>query len=423
MKKIISILIAAVMTFAFPVCSMADDTGDMSFRFGLTVDGGTSAVVQPGDDIAVQVDLQRTDMNESFPMYAVQYDIWYNSELFELITDSVSGGTRDLKVNTRSLDDSRPGWSCISASAYSKAVSGDEWAENETIMRFTLKAKKVGSSLLQSKKYYVSHSDGMGEYEASANDASVTIKSSTSQNGGSDTDNGSGGDSSNGGSSGSSGDQTGGGGSAGAGGNVSDNTGNSGTAQPDKSGDMPAQIEKFTDISAGAWYESAVSYVLEKELFSGTSEKTFSPEGTMTRAMLVTVLWRMDGKPAADGYHNTFSDVENGKWYSDAVAWAASDGIVTGYGNGTFGVKESITRQQLAAILYRYAVSKGKDVSARADMSVYVDAADTASWAEGPLGWIVSKGVMTGMNGNRLAPSGTATRAQAAAMLMRFAEI
>ncbi len=415
MKKIISVLLAAAITFALPLCSWADDKSDMSFHFDLTVNGQTSVTVQPGSEVDVEAKLMRTDADESFSMYALQYDIWYNSDIFELIADSLSGGNHELRITESTLAGGRDGWSSVSASAYSTSVSGDKWANGDTVVAFKLKAKRAGIASLQSKNYYVSRADGMSSYDVSANDAFITIKKLDSNKGntGGDT-NGSESNSNTGGSA-SGGSSSGGGASV----------------KPDAPAETPANdndasltkpSSRFDDIAAGAWYESAVSYALEKGLFSGTSEKTFSPNGTMTRSMLVTVLWRMEGTPVTAA-GSSFNDVENGKWYTDAVAWASSNGIVTGYGNGRFGVSDSVTRQQLAAILYRYASLKGIDVSDVADISGYADASEIASWAKAPVEWTVENGIINGVSANKLSPSGTATRAQAAAMLMRFDSI
>ncbi len=421
MKKIISGLTAALLavavTVAAPVYSFAAEAGDMSFRFSLTADGGTSAAVEPGNDVEIRAELDRADSEEDFPMYAMQYDIWYDSDIFELVTDSVQSGKKDIRVSVTSLNGSRDGWSCVSASAYSSSESGDEWSASETVVTFKLRALKVGSANVMSRSCSVSRSDGMSGYDVSANDVNVTVRTKAQQNGGS-SGSGSGSGASGGGSTG-----TPAGGSSGASGSTQPGD-NSAAAQPgESSGSAQSASARFDDVAAGAWYESAVSYALEKGLFSGTSERTFSPDGNMTRAMLVTVLWRMDGSSESAAGAAGFDDVAAGRWYTDAVAWASSNGIVTGYGDGRFGVNDSVTRQQLAAILYRYASLKGADVSASSDISVYADHDKTASWAKAPVSWAVAKGIINGTSRGRLAPAGTATRAQAASILMRFADV
>ncbi|HWS43128.1 MAG TPA: S-layer homology domain-containing protein [Pseudoflavonifractor sp.] len=182
-----------------------------------------------------------------------------------------------------------------------------------------------------------------------------------------------------------------------------------------------AWTNPFTDVKAGDWFYDAVKYVAEHALFNGTSATAFSPNADMTRAMLVTALYRLEGKPAVTAA-NPFADVEDGQWYTDAVLWASSSGIVTGYDSGLFGVDDPITREQLAVILYRYAGVKGYDVAGANDLAAYSDAGSAAPYALSALRWANAGGLVTGRTATALAPSGTATRAEVATILMRFAE-
>lgn len=173
----------------------------------------------------------------------------------------------------------------------------------------------------------------------------------------------------------------------------------------------------FTDVSGDDWFCDSVRYVYRNGLMSGTGETTFSPNTTTTRGMVVTILHRLSGKPVA--YGERFSDVAEDAYYADAVAWASAKDIVDGYGNGTFGPNAAITRQQLAAILYRYAKFCGADTKARADLDDFSDADSVSDYAVAAMQWAVAKGLINGMDG-RLAPNGNATRAQVAAVLERF---
>lgn len=179
----------------------------------------------------------------------------------------------------------------------------------------------------------------------------------------------------------------------------------------------------FTDLAAGAWYEDAVAYVYRHDLMSGFSEDTFGPNAALSRAQLCQILYNMEGRPAVTG-SGSFSDLADGAWYTDAVTWAASQGIVDGYGGGLFGPDDNITREQLASILYRYAQARGDDVSVGEDTNIlsYSDAADVAGYAVSAMQWACGAGVITGISESALAPRGEATRAQTAAMLMRFCE-
>lgn len=177
----------------------------------------------------------------------------------------------------------------------------------------------------------------------------------------------------------------------------------------------------YNDVKVGAWYYDAVAYVTEKGLMNGTGDKTFSPESNMTRAMLVTVLYRLEGKPDVTAA-NAFTDVDSDEWYTDAVIWASANDIVDGYGNGVFGTNDNVTREQMAAILYRYASYKGYDVAKVNELSAYTDAESIASYALAAMRWSNAEGLITGRTATTLAPDGTATRAEVATILMRFAE-
>ena len=176
----------------------------------------------------------------------------------------------------------------------------------------------------------------------------------------------------------------------------------------------------FTDVSTSDWFYSDVMFVYENGLFSGTDSRSFSPNASMTRAMLVTVLYRLEGEPAGTG-SSSFSDVRSGSYYEKAVAWAAANGIVTGTGSTSFSPDVKVTREQLAAILYRYAQYKKLDTDAGAKLDSFSDAGNVSGYASEALSWAVSEGLINGASG-RLMPKGDATRAQVAAILHRFVE-
>lgn len=176
----------------------------------------------------------------------------------------------------------------------------------------------------------------------------------------------------------------------------------------------------FTDVKEADWFYEAVQYVYEKGMMNGTGSTTFDPNGTTSRGMIVTILHRLEGTPSAAG--TAFTDVPAGQWYTDAVAWASANNIVGGYGDGTFGPNDPITREQMAAILYRYARYKGYDVSQSADLSKYTDAGQVSSYAKPALSWANAEGLINGVTQTTLVPQGNATRAQVATILMRFCE-
>lgn len=195
--------------------------------------------------------------------------------------------------------------------------------------------------------------------------------------------------------------------------------------KPSEKPEQPEQPEQpeplpFTDVADSDWFCSAVRYAYERGLVNGTSATEFSPNGTITRGMIVTILYRLEGEPnAAD---SGFSDVAPDRWYSAAIGWAAANGVVNGYADGRFRPDDSVTREQMAAILYRYAGTKQLDRSADADLSVFSDHTVISGYALDAMKWAVDRGLIQGMGGGLLSPQGSATRAQAATILMRFCE-
>jgi hypothetical protein len=241
----------------------------------------------------------------------------------------------------------------------------------------------------------------------------------------------------NGGGSGSSGGSNigGGGGSGGGGG------GGSGDATPTTPGTTtpPARggaadeesededasetnaVARFTDIR-GHWAESAILAVVERGLFNGVSETRFNADGTLSRAMLVTVLWRLDGRSAPNAA-SLFADLDANVWYSDAIAWAAENKIVQGYASGSFGVNDAVTREQIVTILFRYADYADMDVSGRAEIDAFTDAASVPSWAAEATAWAVHAGLIRGRDDNTISPSDSATRAEFATIIVRFLDL
>lgn len=183
----------------------------------------------------------------------------------------------------------------------------------------------------------------------------------------------------------------------------------------------PEQIwmNPYSDVYRGAWYYDAVQFVTDKGLMNGTAAARFSPDETTTRAMIVTILHRLEGKPVVN-YAMRFDDVASGQWYTEAIRWAAANNIVTGYGDGTFGPEDTITREQMAAILYRYAQHKGYSVSTTGSLSGYADANAISNYATAAFHWICGRGIMEGTTTTTLGPAESATRAQVATILLRF---
>ena len=179
----------------------------------------------------------------------------------------------------------------------------------------------------------------------------------------------------------------------------------------------------FSDVSQNDWFYEAVCYCAENGIMSGVGDSIFAPNAPFTREMLAVVIYNAEGRPEVDG-RSPFADVEQGAWYTDAIIWANKNGIVAGYGDGTYGVGEAITREQFASILYRYGQYKGYDVSVGEDTNIlsYLDAFDISGYAFPAMQWACAEGILSGMGDDTILPQGTATRAQAAQMLMSFCE-
>ena len=177
--------------------------------------------------------------------------------------------------------------------------------------------------------------------------------------------------------------------------------------------------KRFIDVPEQIWYHDAVQWAADNGIMDGVSADTFAPNDPVTRAMIVTILYRLEGRPAVSDT-SLFDDVTKGQWYTGAVIWANANGIVGGYGDGRFGPKDNITREQFAAILYRYSAFKSCDTSGTADLSAYTDASEISDWATEAMQWANAQGLITGRTATTLVPWGEATRAEAAVILMRY---
>ena len=185
--------------------------------------------------------------------------------------------------------------------------------------------------------------------------------------------------------------------------------------------DETCPIEPYTDTKNDYWWHDGIHYCVENGLMNGIEETTFAPNSPLTRGMIVTILWRIEGSPYVN-YQMSFKDVEEGKWYSEAIRWAQSTGVVTGYDADSFGPEDNVTREQLAAILYRYAENKGIDVSARSTLNGYIDKDEISDWALENVKWANAVEMINGRTLTTIAPTENASRAEAAAMIQRFCE-
>ena len=182
--------------------------------------------------------------------------------------------------------------------------------------------------------------------------------------------------------------------------------------------DDKSHVLPFTDLGEGQWYESAVRYAYTHDIMEGMNETTFSPNTSLTRAEAVQVLYNLEGRPAVSG-NAAFPDLVE-KWYKPAIAWAEQTGVVDGYEDGTFRPENAVTRQEFAQMLYNYAKYKGYDLTAQGDLSQFPDSGSVADWAEAAMSWANGNKLINGHDDGTIDAAGTATRAQAASILMRF---
>lgn len=249
-----------------------------------------------------------------------------------------------------------------------------------------------------------------------------------------DPDNGSNGGSGSGsGSSGGSGGSSSGGNSGNNNGNGTNNGNNPGNGQNNNGGGQNAScdggescpVRGYTDVDTSAWYHEYLDFAVEKGLFEGLSETQFSPDGSMTRGMFATVLARMEKAQGrkTDGHVNGFSDVASGSWYEEGIAWAADAGVVKGIGEGRFAPNQNITREQLAAMMYRYAEYLKLNMETSGKSLSFADSGSVSDYAKNAVLWSYENGIMTGKGENRIDPQGNASRAEVAAVMMRFSDL
>lgn len=428
--KKMALMLLCIMTISVPAggtaAVFATDTSQ-SYRFDLTANGSSqTCAVKAGEKVEVAVSLTRTDSSSSddFTMYAVQYDLLVDSRYFTIDSSSLTSSTKGVQTFTTDMskNGSWSGYKKITAAAVS--ASGSQWSNGSTILKCTLTAVRTGTTELKPYNSIVSVSSGMDKYKADSDSVKVTVAAADDENNGSDESND---DSKN--DDGNSGGNTS---------HDSDNSGNSrnngsssnGSSSGSGRSDSTAENEilpgnanvsvlaKFTDMDQH-WSRAYVEYAVKKGYFSGMTSTQFGPDKAMNRAMLVTVLWRMENSPSYSGT-SVFTDVTSGAWYSQAVQWAADKGIVSGAGNGRFMPESPVTREQLVQIIRNYAKYKGADITASADFNNFSDASSVSSWAQDAFKWGIASGIISGTGNGILSPKGSATRAQVAKILEEF---
>jgi len=361
MKRLVTLFLSVCLCCSMLVpCAYA--AGGTDLIFDLTVEGDASAAVRPGDIVTVTFRILRGDgKQENHSVCILQNEIIYDQSFFEY----VPGSAKVMKNGGNALFQTRTDGTRIIKASY-LSPNGGSFAADEVFCTFQLRV--VGTS---GSGWVTCDWNCAGAYDGGNKLCSV-------RDGDSD-------------------------------------------AAADLRITANGPCHTFTDVAAEKWYHSAVDYVSLRGLMGSVGNDRFDPDGTMTRAMLVTVLYRLAGNPAVTG-KNEFADVKDGQWYTDAVIWANGNGVVTGYGNGKFGANDSVTREQIATILCRYAAQQGVDVEKTGSLTRFVDGAKVSLWAKDAMSWANGVGLVTGRTADALVPQGTATRAEVATMLMRLCE-
>lgn len=420
-KIILKTLMALALASLLSMGALAGN--EPTFSFDLSANGESELTVSTGDIITVTLELNRTDSQQEYSMYAMQDEICYDKNFFRLVegSDQPFDGvqTRDIALR----DHRRAHYL-----NYVSLSGGKSWQAENVVGSFQLEViGTTGAARLENCNLQVSLPDGSGSYAVSGRDVTVVISDQCEVRFESV------------------------GGSAVAtqtvkrGGLLQKPTDPTMTGylfdgwykdvdckEPWDFGRDRVEVnthlyakwhknesgQRYADVLPSDWFSGDVDYVSVNGLMDGVGGGNFAPYASTNRAMVVTILWRLEGKPAAGD--NTFRDVPAGMWYTEAIGWAAANGIVTGYSADTFGPLDNVTREQMPVILYRYAGFKGYDVSQRADLSRYGDNAKISAWAKEGLSWANAKGLISGMPDQTLAPQNTALRCQTAAILHRF---
>ncbi len=334
----------------------------------------------------------------------------YTAQLHEDLTRSLQDRAALALCKQQSTDALRTAYQGYDLTQYSESARAQ--------------LESIWSQATRSMESAASESNVIALLDAALKDL-LSVPVQTQPGGGSGGDSGEtgGGDTGSGGSGGESGGSSGGsgGGSSGGGGGSSSGGGGGSTEKPVTPPDTPEQQptweNPYTDVASDAWYYASVEYVSSNGIMNGYADGTFGPDRKLSRAHLAQLLYNLENRP--DTAHARYPDMEAGAWYETAISWATEVGILTGYDDGSVRPNASITRQQLAAMLYRYAQYKGHDVTQQADLSGYRDAAQIAPYALDAMQWANAAGILNGSE-DALLPGNTATRAQTAAMLTRF---
>ena len=371
-KALFTLLLSCVLVLVCGAAALAVDDSQ-SYLFDLSVDGGNKAAVQVGDIVTVTLTLSRTDTSGAYQMYAAQDEIVFDATRFSYVADSLNITAAGFTGSTRQQAD---GSLKILMNAYSGASNGDTLSNDLIIGSFQLRARADGTSHVSSTDYKMSTASGMDVYKSAAADLQLVV--------GADPD------------------------------DPKDDDPKKDTDREDKPTTEVAS--RFADVTASHWAYDYVEYLARRGVVNGKSPSLFGPNDPVTRAEFVTMLARLSGA-ALPAYGGQFTDVSANSYYASAVAWALTTGVTKGASATTFSPDKLVSRQEIAAMLYRYAVSQGVDLPNNGEARSFSDQAQIHSYAVEPVAAMAQAGLISGYPDGSFRPLGNATRAEAAKML------
>lgn len=376
------------------------------FCFELLAGGRNTAEVFEGDTLELTVTLRLPEQQQTAQLYALQNELDFDASMLELVAGSVKAAP-GFDAGVSLLEDGAS-WRMI-VSRMETEQQGTTAADGLCLVSFQVRAVGQGETVITGANAKIHDASG-ALLPVTANSLSVSVKQQPSQEDGGEGGGAGGGGGGGGGAGG------GGGGGAGPQDPAPQEPGKTDETNPQETPETPA----FDDVAQDAWYYGAVSRCAREGLMTGTAQNLFSPDLPMSRAMLVTALYRLEGELQSGLESLPFEDVDPQAWYFRPVLWGVEQDIVRGVGQNRFAPDDAVTREQLAVLLYRMAEQVSEQAFEGGELDPFEDAQEVSSWAREGMSWALREGIVTGRSQSELAPGDRASRAEVAAMLCRF---
>jgi hypothetical protein len=409
-RKLISAMLAVlILTSVLSVAALAEDSSQ-TFEFALSSDSKTSVTLSKGETVTVQFTLKNAGANGSYPLYAMQNEITYDGSVFELVQGSIALSdeavqylpTISLANNTGIRDAEGTSLKRVLFSWYSQKLNGDEVPSSLYIGSFKLKALKSGTGTIENANNFVTTQDGQDHYASTETALAFTVKGTDTSGGGA------------GGGGGGGGAQEPPASTAPTPNTTAKLIGSADGLIPDSA---VSQTQRFRDVGTDHWAYNYVEYLSAMGYVNGKQEGLFFPSDSITRAEFVTILARMSGEPLPDVTVSLWTDVPVSAYYASSVAWAAEAGITLGTGDAEFSPNRSITRQEICAMIVRFASYLGYGFAELSPAQSFSDDAEIALWAKPSVLTLQKANLISGFSDSSFSPNSPASRAQAAKIL------